>query len=855
MTQPNLQPEPGDNPSAFDTADLTALPLMDRGTLEIGQSVTPDYCPPQHLLALLEGRIRLLEIADDGTVYTRALLEPGDLWDKQAWENGDVSWVVSETARLGAMPVSAVKQFPFLVACAERSRQKIHTPAIINPPRTAATLPVEHPRLNHHRSILRDLLSTLKIPSDAPAAEDISDLEALMDRLSDYGIRSQILTMSWPQLQKLPTPWVLEDTEGELHCISSIRHHEIVTRANGRNSTVSVDRRDSRKHWHVLVAQPPRTDAKTIHIPPHEKPFTLGWYAKLLLKNGLVSGQMLVASMMVQVFALGMPIFYMVIFDRVFGRQNLDTLDVIALGMGLVLISDLVVRGLRSLVLTHLLVWVDRMSIDTILELIFKLPLNRMNRDLIRQCGELFHELVKANEAVISLFLLSSLDALFSSVMILVMITLHPKMAFISLMSLIPLTVLTAITSPQVKKRAHQFAKAQRGTQISLSETLENWETLHAYNALPNAKERIGHLSRKMLNSSLWARFDTISGNSLGGFISSMGAMLTLYFGAHEVLQGQISYGAYAAINMMSRNVVGSVQKLFSSFLQFQENASKLEKYQGLSVEILQAMHDAPGEDRPKVVVPALQGAVEIRNMKFHYPADPNKNCVIGPINLNIQPGEKVVLTGPSGSGKTTLIRLLQGLYAPSEGAVTLDGYRLNELEPAIRNRLIGVALQRPAFLSGTLLENLTLEDPDASMKDVLDAIRLAQLDVMIDKLPGGLDYNVAPMAANLPPSLALRLGLARVFINKPSILMIDKALDALEPAIQAAIFSPMLQAYAQSTCVLVTDFLPVHQQADRIIVMKDGMIVEDGSFQSLIQARGYYYHLHVVDKTFSKQA
>ena len=118
-----------------------------------------------------------------------------------------------------------------------------------------------------------------------------------------------------------------------------------------------------------------------------------------------------------------------------------------------------------------------------------------------------------------------------------------------------------------------------------------------------------------------------------------------------------------------------------------------------------------------------------------------------------------------------------------------------------------------------------------------------------------GLGLMGAPMAANLPPTLAIRLALARVFINKPSILIVDKALDALEPAIQAAIFSPMLQAYAQSTCILVTDFLPVHQQADRIIVMKDGMVVEDGSFQSLIQARGYYYHLHVVDKTFSSKA
>lgn len=861
MTQPDFMPNLNQpSHTSYDPTALTSLPLMDRGTLEIGVNVTPDYCPPHHLLALLEGKIRILEVMDDGSVVTRALLEPGDLWDKQAWENAELCWMVAETVRLGAMPVSAVQQFPFLTACVERSRQKINTavpaPAAVPHLRPVPKLPPDdfQQRTNHQHSILRDTLNALKLPSDAAYSESIPDLEALMERLNDYGIRSQVLTLSWSQLQKLPTPWILEDDGGDLHCVTSVRNHEIISRANGRAATVSIDRRGNRKSWHILVMQLPRSAARPAIQLPSNKPFTLVWYSKLLLKNAAVSGQMLIASLMVQVFALGMPIFYMVIFDRVFGRQNLNTLDIIAVGMLLVLTSDLIVRGLRSLVLTHLLVWIDRISTDTMLEFIFRMPLTRMSRDIIRQCSEMYHDLIKANESVVSLFLVSSLDAVFSSVMILVLLNLHWQMALISLSSLIPLAILAAITTPQIKKRAQSFSKAQRSTQMCLSETLENWETLHSYNALPNAKDRVRNLTHKMLNASTWARFDSISGSSLVTFIGSVGALVTLYFGAHEVLQGQISYGAYAAINLMSRNVVSSVQKLFTSFLHFQENAARLEKYQDVTQDILESVQDLPYEERPRMVVSTLQGAVEIRNLRFHYPADPNRTNVLGPISLNIPAGQKIIITGASGSGKTTLIRLIQGLYAPSEGAITLDGYRLNELEPSARNRMIGVALQKPAFLSGTVLENLTLEDPDASMKDVLDAVRLAQLDALIDKLPNGLDYTVAPMAANLPPTLAARLALARTFINKPSILIIDKAMDVLEPAVQAAIFSPMLQAYAKSTCILVTDFLPMHQQADRIIVMKDGMVVEDGSFQSLIQAKGYYYHLHVVDKTFSSK-
>lgn len=863
MSQPDFQPGASLNQPAYDPSALTALPLMDRGTLDIGANVTPDYCPPHHLLALLEGKIRILEITDDGSVHTRAVLEPGDMWDKQAWANDDLCWTVAETVRLGAMPASAVQQFPFLVACLERSQQKINTPVHV-PNNVTPLRPIPGmqsppslelpPRANHQQSILRDTLNALKVPSDASYSEPIPDLETLMERLNDYGVRSQILTLAWSQLQKLPTPWILEDDGGELHCVTNVRGHDIVTRANGRAGTVSIDRRGNRKNWHILVLQLPRSAGRPTLKLPHESPFTLAWYARLLLKNSFVSGQMLVASLMVQIFALGMPIFYMVIFDRVFGRQNLNTLDVIAVGMTLILVSDLIVRGLRSLVLTHLLVWMDRVSTDTMLEFLFKMPLTRMSRDIIRQCSDLYHDLIKANEAVVSLFLVSSLDAIFSSVMILVLLNLHWQMALISLAPLLPLAVVAVITTPQIKQRAQKFSKAQRSTQMCLTETLENWETLHAYNALPNAKERVRNLTHKMLGASTWSRFDSISGSSLVTFIGSVGSLVTLYFGAHEVLQGQISYGAYAAINLMSRNVVASVQKLFSSFLQFQENAAKLEKYQDVTQEILESAQDAPYEERPRMVMSALQGAIEIRNLRFHYPADANRTTVLGPVSLNIPAGQKVIVTGASGSGKSTLVRLIQGLYAPTEGAITLDGYRLNELESAARNRLIGVALQKPAFLSGTVLENLTLEDPDASMKDVLDAVRLAQLDALIDKLPNGLDYQVAPAAANLPPTLATRLALARTFINKPSILIIDKAMDSLEPAVQAAIFSPMMQTYAQSTCLLVTDFLPMHQQADRIIVMKDGMIVEDGSFQSLIQAKGYYYHLHVVDKTFSKQ-
>jgi ATP-binding cassette, subfamily B, bacterial HlyB/CyaB len=855
VTQPNAQPDPNLIETAYDPSMLTSLPLKELGTFEIGQEIGIDCCPPHHMLALLEGRIRLLAHSPEGAVYTHAMLEPGDLWDRQSWDVSDTTWVVSDTVRLGAMPVSAVQQFPFLEVCVERSRKKIQTV----PDGTVLRMPSVSPQIEspvfRQNDVLQDVLSYLKIPAN-DGLDSVSDLESLMDALADHRLKSQILTLTWAELQGLSAPWVLEGADGQMHCVTAIKDQELVTRTNGRVRKVPVERRGRPKYWHVLVLRKPASSSKSgrAFTWPSQKPFTLAWYATLLLNNGLASSQMLIASFMIQVFSLGMPIFYMVIFDRVFGRQNLNTLDIMAVGMGLVLFSDLVVRGIRSLVLTHLLVWVDRVSMDAMLDMIFRLPLTSVSRDMIRRCGEMYHDLIKANESVVSLFLTSSLDAAFSSIMVLVLLNLHWQMALISLASLVPLAILALITTPQIKARAQQFSKAQRTTQLCLTEALENWETLHSYNALPTTKDRIRQTTSRMLNASTWARFDSVSGSSLSGFISALGSLATLYFGAHEVLHGTISYGAYAAINLMSRNVVSSIQKLFSSFLQFQENAGRLEKYQEVTDEILQVLEGAPIEERSRIITPAVQGQIEIRNLQFHYPSDTAKSWMMGPVNLTIQPGQKVVLTGAPGSGKTTLVRLIQGLYAPTQGAITLDGYRLSEFDAQTRNSLIGVALQRPAFLSGTVLENLTLENPDAPMKDVLDAVRLAQLDMLIDKLPKGLDSPVAPMGMNLPPAFTIRLALARVFINKPSILILDKALDALEPGVQAAIFSPVLQAYAKSTCIFVTDFLPVHQQADRIIVLRDGGVVEDGTFQSLIQARGHYYHLHVVDKTFSKQ-
>lgn len=823
-------------------------------SVAIGEEIPGDHLPSDEKIVLLSGRIRALcRSGLSGTERTALTLEKGDIWDSSFTEKHSLLMIVSsDEAIICKLPSALVMKNPILsrhwesvlnsgaLSMSERSSSRQES----SPASTELSLP---PSVSHAAKesnplpascFLNQVLAHYKFPlSEISEDGEGHDLQSLAQKLEFLGFKLQEASYTWAQLLNARYPFVLE-CDNRLCWIQGRKGNALLEDGNGKSIRFVPDRIDSQTRYNLLFLQPPAVQ----HENQSHIPCSPGWYLNLCLRTWFLSGQMVLSSIFIQLFSLGMPIFYIIIFDRVFGRQNLSTLDVMAIGIILVMLFDISVKLLRSYVLSHQLESIDKASMRIFLERIFNLSLAKSSPQTIRSYAERFSDLVRINQTLISTLLITSLDVAFSVILVIFLCFLHFQLALISLASLVPIAILSFWTTPLAKKRALGFNQTQRQCQVKLAEILENKETVQSLNAESNLKRKILQKIEEHLHGGFGARFDRISGPVGQGFIANAGTIVTLYFGAHEVLQGEISYGIYIAINMLSRQVIGSVQKLFAAILQLYEALGTIEQLKPL----LSAENNDTGDDRALmhgVRIKAVSGHISMVDVCFRY--QPDSPWVLRDFSLNIEPGEKIVVTGKSGSGKTTMIRLLQRLYEPGSGYICLDGFNLADMDIGNLRHHMGVALQKPGIFTGTIRENIALGNPSAPMKEIVEAATMAQLDQFLLKLPQGFDTPVAPMGTNLSGGQAACIALARILLMKPSILILDEALAPCDPLLHDAVFARIFEKYRDATSIFVTDYLPVHQRADRIVVIHEGQVVEQGTYRELIQQKGYYYLLH----------
>jgi subfamily B ATP-binding cassette protein HlyB/CyaB len=811
--------------------------------LNIGEVLSAEHCPPEHYLALIHGRLRILQKLTQGKEKTIVTLEAGTILGFDIINDPSLRLIASSEATFELITedlseeaqqslfntihrIQSVKiaDNSYLTSSLLPSEESIHnsvqaeylTPAQLKENRSSECLN-ELLLYYKHSTITQDALYKAK------------DSNQLIQNIRSFGFETSKQSFSWFQLLNSDFPFILEDHSGFFHWIVGKKGNLLVEKIEDQLEKLGPSSLENDEPYIVIKVHPPEKE--------NEKPYTLDWYFALLKKSWNLSAQMIIASVLIQFVSVCSPIFYMVIFDRVFGHQNLHTLDIMTGGMIIITVFDLLVKFIKSYVFTYQLETIDKIGLEKLLKHIFNIPLSKSNNEFTRNFSQSINELAKNNQILVSTILVTSFDVLFSFLLFAVLLSINAGLTLISIASLVPIFALTFFASPLVQKRAIEHNKEQKNYQIKLTEALESPETVKSLNAGNFLYKNIAARISDTLHKGFQARFDQINAGNLIGFIGNMGSIVTLYFGAHEVLEGKVSYGAYLAINMMSRNLIGSFQKLFSSFQQFQialDGIGQLQKLYQNKDE-----YQSSGEG---IHLDSIGGHVEFVDLNFRYSDE--APLVLKDINLEIKAGEKIILTGKSGAGKTTLIRLLQRLYEPSNGYILLDNYNLADINLENLRQHIGVALQKSFLYAGTIRENIALGNPLATMKDIVDAASMTQLDQFLLKTKKGFEAPVAALGSNLSGGQAAQIALARIFLKKPSLLILDEALASLDQSLTGTIFTQTLERYKNATCLFVTDYLPVHAQADRIIVLNEGELVESGTQSELINAKGYYYHL-----------
>lgn len=785
------------------------------------------------------GKIRILKPSDEGD-YTVSFINEGELWD---FTVDDYKYLASEATVIFEILLDEVlkregfkKAYDFYVNKLDElrntnnQREKVPFQNIEGFESTSTGLSGSF----KPSDILDAVFEYYKFPNKNHNCP-IESLEDLRNLLKDLDFRAVSRKAEWKELLNTNFPFVLENKDGGLIWITGRKGNALIEGLTNERF-LPEDVSPNEKLNLLKIERAPRSD-----VVEKEEPFSTLWYMNLYKRNADITLQMVIASFLVQLFALGMPIFYIVIFDRVFGRQNISALDVMSVGMIMILTFDIAVKTVRSFVLANFLENIDKLSFKSFLKRIFALPLDMVSGE-IKNHIEKFAEISKINYAYAYTTLLSSLDLGLSLIMVVILFMLNVKLAFISLSPIIPIALIVFFIMPMQKARLMQSGKNQRNSQIKLQEAVSNIETVKSVSAEWTMMNSIGKNVNEYVEKDFMSRFSNISGGNLLGTVGSLGYLATLYFGAYEVLMGHTTYGVYLAISMMGRNFIGSFQRMLTSFQQFQETMPLRQELKKLYTIAL------PSEDEGRgIFLRNIKGDIEFSDVYFRYSQD--SNFILNNVNLSIKQGEKIVLTGKSGSGKSTLIRLLQGLYKPVSGEISIDGYNIQTIDHELLRYSVGTVIQRPAIFSGTIKENIMLSTPDSSMENLLNAVSLAKLDSFISKLPNGLNTNLISGGLNISGGQAAKVALARVLITNPDILIIDETLNTLDFNEQMSIFKYLLERYKHKTCIFVTDFLPAHQWSDRIVVLNEGFVAEEGKYSDLISSKGYYYHLYSIQQ------
>ncbi len=558
-------------------------------------------------------------------------------------------------------------------------------------------------------------------------------------------------------------------------------------------------------------------------------------YARHLLAQRGLLARVLATSVMVQFFALGPPVLIGLVTDRVIPRGDSALLWVLGAGsMGLLLF-----QFLASLVRAHLLLHL-RTEFDARVTLGFVEHLVELPYAFFQQrtAGDLSNRL-NSNSTVRELLTSGALSGLLDGTLVLtylgVLLVASPAMgALVVVLGLLQVSIFLAARRRQRELMARNLETEARAQAYQI-EVLAGIETLKAMGCEHRALEHWSSLFVDVLNTSLERGRLSLLTESAMSVLRLGSPLLILCFGAHLVLDGQLSLGTMLALNALALGFLGPLSNLVSTVMQFQLLGTYLTR--------INDVLDTPREQVPGAQVrpsPKLEGAITLEKVSFRY----NRQ---GPLNLedvsvDIRPGQLVAIVGRSGAGKSTLAKLLLGMYAPTSGRILFDGRDLFELDLRGVRRQLGIVMQNPFLFGASVRSNISLADPSLPLEAVVEAAKLAQLHDEVLAMPMGYETPLVDQGSSLSGGQRQRLALARALARKPAVLLLDEATSALDSITEAQVQKAL--AGVKCTRIVIAHRLSTVMDADLILTLDGGRVVEAGRHEALLQRGGRYAEL-----------
>lgn len=665
---------------------------------------------------------------------------------------------------------------------------------------------------------------------------DGASLRGLSAAAESIGFTTRPIKASLDQLAKQKLPAIVH-WEGKHYIVVHEISQKKVVVADPAIGQCTLSHAEFKANWtgYTLLLQP------TVLFKDAKETTTTTWqFFELMKPHGLVMLEIFIASVFIQIFGLITPLFTQLILDRVVVQRSELTLTAVGLGLVMFSLFRVAMMGLRQYLLDHTANRVDLALIVGFIGHTLRLPLKFFESHYVGDIVSRVQENRKIQRFLSGEALSILLDLITVFIYVGLMFWYSWKMALLSLVIVPPFFLLALIATPFLQKISRKIFNAFASESSYLIEFLTGVRTVKATAVEQTVRWHWEELLDKEIKTNFSGQIINNRLQIFSNTIQAMATTLLLWFGAHLVIRNQLTIGQLVAFNMLLDNIIAPFQRLTVLWNELQEVVIAVERIN----DVLDAEPEEDLNHQSRQSLPPIQGEICFNNVTFRYHPESDIN-VLENLSFILKPGQMVAIVGRSGSGKTTISKLVLGLYPPTDGKVLIDGQDINSIFLRSLRQQVGVVDQNTFLFGGTIRENISLGHPEVSLSEVIEAAKLAGANEFIKNLPMGYETQIGEGGGLLSGGQRQRIAIARALLGNPRLLILDEATSHLDTESERIIQKNLNTILKGRTALVIAHRLSTVQNADLILVLDRGMLIESGTHSELMAKRGHYFYLN----------
>ena len=685
------------------------------------------------------------------------------------------------------------------------------------------------------------VMKFLGVPITKEQAENLSVLEPdqktdeieIIQSAKALKMKAKLCRLKVGKLENVNSPIIAKDNDGEFFIVAKSQENKFMILRANKTAPEVIERDELSRMWDgsaIIINKKGILDREAV--------FSFKWFIPTILRFKREFILVLIAVFTMQILGILTPVMTQVVVDKVLVHRSMSTLNVLTIGIAIVYIYELILGLAKNYVFTHTTNRIDVLLSYRLFKHLFALPLKYFESRRVGETVARVRELDSIRSFLTGTPLSSMIDLIFIIVYIVVLFFYSKMLTVVVICSIPVYAILSAIVTPLFKKRLDEKFETGANTQSFLVESITGVQTVKSYALEPKFEKKWGDLQAEYVKASYKTSMVSATAGSTGQFIQKVFDLLILFFGAKAVMDGDFTVGQLVAFRMLSGRVSGPVLRLVQLWQEYQQAS--------LSVKRIGDIFNTATEpvlNTNLTSLPRLEGKIVFDKVHFRY--NPQGGEVIKGMSFEISPGTVVGVVGRSGSGKSTISKLIQRLYIPEAGKISVDGMDISLVNPAMLRKQIGVVLQENFMFNGTVAENIAIHCPTAPLEKIIECAKIAGAHDFILELPNGYDTMIGEKGMGLSGGQKQRVAIARAILNDPRILIFDEATSALDYESESIIQNNLKEICKNRTVIIIAHRLSTLKDAQKIMVIDKGDLVEYDTHEKLMAQNGLYAYLY----------